>query len=87
VSHRQLAHLDHLFAERGWLVVALASLPLLSSKAAAIVAGAFRMPVEEFLLVTLAVRGGRFLVEGLALRFAGSWVRRWIGADRDTLRT
>jgi membrane protein YqaA with SNARE-associated domain len=78
VTSSQLAQVSALVREKGWLVIALGSLPLLSSKAAAIVAGAFGMPTGEFVLVTLVVRGGRFLVEGLLLRFAGGWVKRWV---------
>lgn len=79
VTAEHLRHIDALMRTRGWLVVALASLPLGSSKAAAIVAGAFAMPLGEFALVTLVVRGGRFVLEGLLLRFAGGWVARRLG--------
>lgn len=79
VTPEHLVHIDALMRARGWLVVAVASLPLGSSKAAAIVAGAFAMPVAEFAVVTLVVRGGRFAVEGLLLRFAGGWVARRLG--------
>jgi membrane protein YqaA with SNARE-associated domain len=76
VGHDQLARIEEMFAQRGWIVVALASLPMLSSKAAAIIAGAFGLPVGQFLVITLAVRGGRFVAEGLVLRFAGGWVKK-----------
>ncbi len=78
ITHAQLARLDTLFAEHAWLVVALGSLPLFSSKATAIVAGALGMRLDEFVLVTLVVRGSRFFAEGLVLRFAGDWARRRI---------
>jgi membrane protein YqaA with SNARE-associated domain len=82
VGQAKLAEIEAMFDRSGWLVVALASLPLLSSKAAAILAGAFGMPVAQFLLVTLAVRGGRFMIEGLLLRFAGGWVATKIRKQR-----
>jgi membrane protein YqaA with SNARE-associated domain len=85
VSHEQLASMEAMFASRGMLVVALASLPLLPSKVAAIIAGMFGMPVGQFLLITFIVRGSRFLVEGLLLRFAGDWMRKRLGAAVLTL--
>lgn len=82
VGHDQLARIEAMFAQRGWIVVALASLPGLSSKAAAIIAGAFGMPVGQFLIITLTVRGGRFLAEGIVLRFAGGWVKQKVESRR-----
>lgn len=81
VTSERLAHIEALFtANRRWFV-AVASLPLLSSKAAAVVAGAFGMPVGEFAAITLLVRGGRFIGEGLILRFAGHLLRRRVRPD------
>ncbi len=77
LTAERLEHIRVLFAERGWLIVALGSLPLLSSKATAIVAGAFGFSFAEFVAATLLVRGVRFLLVGILLRFAGDWVRRW----------
>lgn len=81
VTPERLAQIEGLFAANARWFVAVASLPLLSSKAAAVVAGAFGMPVAEFAAITLLVRGGRFIVEGLLLRFAGHLLRRHLPPD------
>jgi membrane protein YqaA with SNARE-associated domain len=79
VGNDQIARIEAMFAQRGWLVIAFASLPLLPSKGAGIIAGAFGLPVAQFIAVNLTVRGGRFLITGLLLRFAGGWMAKRVG--------
>lgn len=82
VDAAHLEHISALLARRGWLIVALGSLPLLSSKATAIVAGGFGFALPPFIVVTAAVRGGRFVIEGLIIRFAGERLREWLARRR-----
>lgn len=78
VGEHHLGRVNAMFAEKGWLVVMLGSLPLLSTKAVCIAAGAFGVPLPEFTLAILATRGARFLLTALLLRFAGTQIARWI---------
>lgn len=66
------------FSERGWIVIAVGLLPLLSSKVIAYVAGALGYPLPTFILITTVLRGGRFLLTGLLLRYGGTKIRSWL---------
>jgi membrane protein YqaA with SNARE-associated domain len=78
VGDRALERIGALFEEKGWLVVVLGSLPLLSTKATCIAAGAFGVPLGEFTLAVSAVRAARFFLTALLLRLAGTQIARWI---------
>ena len=74
----EFAKFEALFAAKGWLIIALGSLPILSAKLIAIAAGAFGFPVGKFLLVSFLVRGVRFISMGFILRFGGPYIQRWL---------
>ncbi len=73
-----MAALSHQFATRGWIVIALGLLPLLSSKIIAYAAGALGYPFLSFALITIVLRGGRFLITGAILQFGGKRIRSWL---------
>jgi membrane protein YqaA with SNARE-associated domain len=77
VTQPWLDHIRVLFATKGATLVALGSLPMLSSKATGIAAGAFGFPFWQFVLISFLVRGLRFVLLGIALRFAGEHVLAW----------
>jgi membrane protein YqaA with SNARE-associated domain len=78
------------FAERGWLVVVLGALPLLSAKVISIAAGAFGLPIFPFAVAILVGRGARFFAEAAIIRFAGSklvsWIERKVRRPLETIR-
>lgn len=74
----QLAHARTLFAAYGWIVVASAGWPILSTKLIAIAAGAFGVPLPLFALTLLVARGVRFAVVAWLCRVAGPRVERWL---------
>jgi membrane protein YqaA with SNARE-associated domain len=78
ISHQELARFETLFATKGWIVILLGSMPILSSKLTALAAGAFGFPVMEFLLVSFLIRGTRFLSMGFVLRYGSPYLRRWL---------
>lgn len=59
------------FARRGWLLVVLSTVSPLSSKAVCLAAGAFGMPVWQFLPALFVGRLGRYMTIAAVLRFAG----------------
>lgn len=74
----QVVHVRALFAAYGWLVVALAGLPIFSTKLISIAAGAFGVPLPLFTVTLLATRGARFMVVAWLCRVAGARVERWL---------
>jgi membrane protein YqaA with SNARE-associated domain len=66
------------FAENGWLVILLGSMPLLSPKLTAIVAGAFGYSLPIFMLIVFAVRATRFFTVALLIRYAGARMTAWV---------
>lgn len=60
--------------ERGWMVVALSTISPLSAKVVCLAAGAFGVPLWQFVPALLLGRAARFLSIGAVLRFAGPGV-------------
>jgi membrane protein YqaA with SNARE-associated domain len=77
-SAEQLARVRVLFAEKGWLVILLGSMPMASPKLTAIAAGAFGYPLPIFIAIVFAVRAARFFAVALLIRYAGERIQRWI---------
>lgn len=71
VSATMLARTESALATHGWLVVALSTVSPLSSKAVCVVAGAFGVPLWQFLPALAMGRAARFFTIALLLRFAG----------------
>lgn len=71
VSEARLARSEGYFVRRGWLLVLLSTVSPLSSKAVCLAAGAFGVPVWQFLPALFAGRAGRFTTIAAVLRFAG----------------
>ena len=78
VGDQALERFSSAFAERGWELVVIGMLPLLSAKAICIAAGAFGVPLAEFTLAIFATRTVRFFVTAALLRYAGTGIARWI---------
>lgn len=71
VSESRLTRSAGYFARRGWLLVLLSTVSPLPSKAVCLAAGAFGVPVWQFLPALLAGRLARFTTIAAILRFAG----------------
>lgn len=71
VSEERLTRSAGYFARRGWLLVLLSTVSPLSSKAVCLAAGAFGVPVWQFLPALFVGRLGRFVTIAAVLRFAG----------------
>ncbi len=78
VHPADMARFEAEFAAKGWLVIVIGSLPLLSSKIIAIVAGALGFPVSTFLLTWTLVRIVRSTIVGGLLLLGGPRVRNWL---------
>ncbi len=78
VSEAQLQQVETLFAQRGWIVVVIGTLPFGSPKIVSIAAGAFGVPFPYFFFALLAMRTVRFLVVATLLYFAGSRLTLYI---------
>lgn len=78
VTPHTLDGLRALFADKGWMVVVLGSMPLASPKIVSVAAGGFGVPFWEFVLALGAARVVRFLVEATIVYFAGSRIVRWV---------
>jgi membrane protein YqaA with SNARE-associated domain len=79
MSAARQARVHALFEARGGVMVVATSLPVLgSAKMASIAAGAFGVPVPQFVLALLATRVLRFLGVAAAMRFAGHHVEAWV---------
>ena len=85
VSEARLVSSEAMFDRHGWLVVFVATISPLSTKLACIAAGAFGLPVVQFVPALVVGRALRFAALTVLLRFAGErlaarWSRR--GEDR-----
>jgi membrane protein YqaA with SNARE-associated domain len=71
VSEATLASSAGMFARHGWMLVFIATISPLSTKLTCIAAGAFALPLPQFLPALVAGRAIRFAALTLLLRFAG----------------
>lgn len=71
VSEATLASSAGMFERHGWMLVFIATISPLSTKLTCIAAGAFALPLPQFLPALMAGRAIRFAVLTLLLRFAG----------------
>jgi membrane protein YqaA with SNARE-associated domain len=71
VSEATLASSAGMFERHGWMLVFIATISPLSTKLTCIAAGAFALPLPQFLAALMAGRAIRFAVLTLLLRFAG----------------
>lgn len=89
IDDGELAESESLFAERGWMFVAISTFSPISTKLVCIAAGAFGVPAAAFTLALAGGRALRFLVIGLLVRLAGArflqWVERKFGRSVDRL--
>jgi len=73
----------------GWVIVAASTLSPLSTKFTCMAAGAFGVPLLEFVLALFGGRAVRFLLVGSVIKFAGGKLtrvlERWMGRPADTL--
>ncbi len=77
-SPAQLENVRTLFAEKGWAVIILGSMPMMSPKLVSIAAGAFGYPLPAFLAIIFGVRAVRFFAVALLIRFAGERITAWL---------
>lgn len=70
-----------LFERHGWLLVFVATISPLSTKLTCIAAGAFGLPIPQFLPALVVGRAIRFSALTLLLRFAGERLRSRIGGQ------
>ncbi|HJU90019.1 MAG TPA: VTT domain-containing protein [Gemmatimonadaceae bacterium] len=77
-SPEQLERVRVLFAEKGWVVIVLGSLPMASPKLTAIAAGAFGYPLPVFIVIVFIVRAVRFFAVAFLIRYAGERMTAWI---------
>lgn len=77
VDAGELARGRNLFASHGWLLVALSAVTPVSLKLSSIAAGAFGVPVSQFVLAVFAGRSIRFLASATVIYFASDLTRRW----------
>ena len=71
VSEARLASSAGMFERHGWMLVFIATISPLSTKLTCIAAGAFALPLPQFLPALMVGRALRFAVLTLLLRFAG----------------
>jgi membrane protein YqaA with SNARE-associated domain len=71
VSEATLASSAGMFERHGWLIVFIATISPLSTKLTCIAAGAFALPLPQFLPALMAGRAIRFAILTLLFRFAG----------------
>lgn len=71
VSEATLASSAGMFSRHGWMLVFISTISPLSTKLTCIAAGAFALPLPQFLPALVAGRAIRFAVLTLLLRFAG----------------
>ncbi len=87
---QELASIQALFAERGWMVVLLSWVTPVPAKVVSMAAGAFGMPFAQFSLALLGARTSRTFVVAMLLRFAGARfvtaIERRLGRPIATLR-
>jgi len=78
IPQSELANMDAQFATKGWIVIVIGALPLMSSKLVAFTAGALGFPIPTFVLVWSLVRIVRTVIVGALLYFGGPTVERWL---------
>jgi len=71
VNEATLVSSAGMFARHGWMLVFISTISPLSTKLTCIAAGAFALPLPQFLPALMAGRAIRFAVLTLLLRFAG----------------
>jgi membrane protein YqaA with SNARE-associated domain len=71
VSEARLASSAAMFERHGWLLVFVATISPLSTKLTCVAAGAFGLPIPQFLPALVIGRALRFAVLTVLLRFAG----------------
>ena len=71
VSAARLASTEAMFDRHGWMLVFVATISPLSTKLTCIAAGAFGLPLPQFLPALMFGRMLRFAVLAVAFRFAG----------------
>ena len=71
VSAARLASTETLFEQYGWMLVFVATISPLSTKLTCIAAGAFALPLPQFLPALVVGRMLRFAVLAVLFRFAG----------------
>ena len=74
VGDARIAASEAAFARHGWLLVFLSTISPLSTKLTCIAAGAFGLPIAQFVPALLVGRALRFAVLTVLLRFAGERV-------------
>ena len=83
-----IASSERLFDERGWMIVAFATVTPIPSKLVCIAAGAFGVPFLPFTLALGGGRGVRFAVIAFGVRYAGErlerWKRKWMRRGRSS---
>ena len=75
VTEATLVSSAGMFERHGWLLVFVATISPLSTKLTCIAAGAFGLPIPQFLPALAVGRAIRFTVLTLLLRFAGARLR------------
>ena len=78
VGPDELVRSRALFEAHGWMFVMLSTITPLSTKLVSIAAGAFGVPLPHFLFAIFAGRAVRFLVVATLVRFAGTWLVRFL---------
>ena len=71
VSDARLQSTEAMFARHGWMLVFVATISPLSTKLTCIAAGAFGLPLAQFLPALMVGRAIRFAVLTVLFRFAG----------------
>lgn len=71
VSAARLASTETMFEQHGWMLVFVATISPLSTKLTCIAAGAFGLPLPQFLPALIVGRALRFAVLTVLFRFAG----------------
>jgi membrane protein YqaA with SNARE-associated domain len=71
VSAATLASTEGMFERHGWVIVFVATISPLSTKLTCIAAGAFGLPLPQFLPALIVGRALRFAVLTVLFRFAG----------------
>jgi membrane protein YqaA with SNARE-associated domain len=82
VSAATLASTEAAFGRHGWLLVFVATISPLSTKLTCIAAGAFGLPLPQFLPALMVGRAVRFAALTVILRFAGERLAKRLTAGR-----
>jgi len=81
----QLERMQQLFSDYGLWIVMIAGFSPIPFKVFTIAAGAFGMPFLVFMLGVVASRGGRFMLEGVLMRWGGVRLRGLVERHFNTL--